>query len=196
MRKQLERARADRRYVTVRRRKGWAEVDGFVAAVGPKWFVVVCVSDAAFEGLAVLRIKDVRRVRRRGGHVLAKRALKHDGLWPPSVPELLDLDSARRVAFTAGSLCRVLSLSMEGPRPRVFFVANIYRITRRHIEAWEIDPKARWADDLSVPLEQLSRVVLRDPYVEKVTAIADAHEGNLWAVDQPGGSCGPPKRVS
>ena len=196
MRKQLERARADRRYVTIRRRKGWAEVDGFVAAVGPTWFVVVCVTDAAFEGFAILRIKDVRRVRRLGGRVLAKRALKHDGLWPPSVPELLDLDSARRVAFSAGSLCRVLSLSMEGRRPGVFFVGNIDRITRRRITAWEIGTRARWRGNLSVPLEQLSRVVLWDPYVEKITAIADAHEGNLWAADQRRGSSGPSKRVS
>ena len=182
MRKELKQAQRDRAYVEVVRRRGWVRTCGFVAAVGDEWFALVSVEDAVFEGVYVLRIRDVRRLEPLTRRTLHKRVLQRRGQWPPSVPELLDLDDTRRLAWTAGSLCRTLGVSEEGRTTRgVFHAGNTARITKKWWHLWEIDPKARWKGSISVRLDRLTRVILWMPYVETITAIADAHEGNLWA---------------
>lgn len=179
MRKELKAALRDRRYVTITRSKGWRRTDGYVVAVDHDWFAVLCLVDARFDGLAVLRVGDVRRVRTCGRQLLAQRVLEHHGMWPPAAPELLDLHDARSVAFSSGSLSRVLSFSEERRKPGAFWVGNTHRITKKWIQGWEIGPTGRWTGQRDIKLGQLTRVVLWDPYVEALTAIADAHERSV-----------------
>lgn len=173
MRKELLRACDERCYVTVVRRKGWEEFEGYVAAVGKEWFALVNIPRASFEGLVMLRIKDVRALATPPRPKRAKRALKLDGMWPPAVPDLLDLDSTRGLLFSAGSLSRTLAAANER-RTWGYFVAHVERITQRRLESHEVTPSGRWGHHLTIDHGLLTKVVLWDPYVERVTAIADA----------------------
>ena len=50
MRRELKQARDSGELVRVVRCKGWSSVEGYVAAVGKRWFVVVSVADSLYDG--------------------------------------------------------------------------------------------------------------------------------------------------
>ena len=172
-RKQLVKAMRDRRYVTMRRRRGWQEYDGFVAAVGDEWFALLHAPHVLYQGLVLMRVADVGAVKERGLRGRTKRALKLDGAWPPAVPESLVLDDTRSVLFTAGSLAVALGIGHEDDHPGVF-VAAVERITRKRLVCREVDPDGTWGRTVSPPLARLTQVLLWDPYVERITALAEA----------------------
>ena len=174
MRRELKQARDSGELVRVVRRKGWSSVEGYVAAVGKRWFVVVSVADSLYDGHALLRIDDVRRLRAGvSDPVLAQRFLELDGRWPPAAPHVLDLYDARSVVFTAGSLCRLVSLSTEGRVSASFFVGDIHRITAGRLHYREVTAQGSRGKLRSVRLSRLTRIVLWDPYVEKLAQLVE-----------------------
>lgn len=174
MRRELKQAQDACELVRVVRRKGWAPVEGYVAAVGKRWCVVVSVTNALYDGHVLLRIDDVRRLREPvGDPVLAQRFLELDGRWPPAAPHVLDLYDARSVAFTAGSLCRLVSLSQEGRSSALFAVGDIHRITDRRLHYRDVTPQGSRGKLRSLRLSRLTKLVLWDPYVEKLAQLVD-----------------------
>ena len=168
MRKQLKSARDSRAHVSVRTRD--SRVDGYVAAVGRQWCAVVAVDEAHYGGLVLLRTRDVRKVVPRDD-ALAKRFLQHAGMWPPAVPELLDLDSTSQVLFTAGSLGRTLALTAGGKSR----IAAVERIGRSRLTYRSISPKGTWRErSKDLRHARLTRITLWDPAVGTITEIADS----------------------
>ena len=157
MRRDLKQARDSRDLVRVVRRKTWDHVEGYVAAVGKQWCVLVTVDDGLYDGHVLLRIEDVRALRPpRSDRLVAKRLLQLDGRWPPAAAHLLDLYDARSVAFTAGSVCRRVVLWAETSRSRA--VGDIHRITGRRLHYL-----TRKGSSRSIALKRLTRIVLWDP---------------------------------
>lgn len=169
----LGKAVREQRYVTVHRRRGWEEVTGYVVGVGDRWVAVVAVPLASFEGLVFVRRKDVRRLVPARRARRAEAGLQMDGLWPPALPQSVDLDGTRELLFSVGALSRTLGFSNER-RAAGLFVAQVERITQRRLESREVTPGGRWGSSMTIDLDRLTRVVLWDPYVERITAIADA----------------------
>jgi hypothetical protein len=174
IRRDLKQARDSGELVRLVRRKGWASVEGYVGAVGKRWCVVVSVADGLYDGHAVLRVDDVRRLSApRSEPLLTQRFLELDGRWPPAAPHVLDLHSARSVAFTAGSLSRLVSLSVEGRAAPVLAVGDIHRITDRRLHYRAITPQGTRGKLRSLRLARLTRIVLWDPYVEKLAQLVE-----------------------
>jgi hypothetical protein len=169
----LGKAAREQRYVTLRRRRGWDEVTGYVVGVGERWVAVAAVPLASFEGLVFVRRKDVRRLVDARHARRAEAGLRMDDLWPPALPESVDLDDVRSLLFSVGALSRTLGFSDER-RASGLFVAQVVRITQRRLESREVTPNGRWGASMTIDLDRLTRVVLWDPYVERITAIADA----------------------
>jgi hypothetical protein len=179
VRKQLKAARDDRALVRVKRRKGWLQVEGYVAAVGKEWVAVQSFEELRYGGLQIVRVKDVRSLAEpRADATVTRRAMKHRGMWPPAIPDLLELDDARLLAFTAGSLAGAVSITDERRMEGRFWVGAVHRVTGTWLDLREISVKGRWNGDVvSMKLERLTRLVLWDPYVETITELADSHGG-------------------
>lgn len=170
----LKRARDERTLVSLVRRKGWEQLDGYVAAVGKEWAAVVQVADLAFAGIALVRRQDVRRVTPATTSTgTSRRALALAGHWPPAVPQHLDLWSTTDVLFTAGGLAPALGIATESLRPGTVHVGQVERIGRRNLHYREITASGRWRTrESSLPLEAITRVVVWDPYVGTLTQLA------------------------
>ncbi len=173
VRRELKQAAAEQRLVRVVRRKGWSSVEGYVAAVGREWFVVVSVIDGLYDGHVLLRDKDVRALKKpHSDPALSQRFLELEGRWPPAAPHLLDLHDTRSVAFTAGSVTRTLSVSGEARRAGWFFVGDIHRITARHLMLLPLTADGQpAAKPRRLRLLDLTRLVLWDPRVEQLAQL-------------------------
>ena len=172
IRRDLKQARDSAELIRIVRRKGWASVEGYVAAVGKRWCVVVSVTDGLYAGHALLRLEDIRRLSGpHGDPVLAQRFLELDGRWPPAAPHVLDLYDTRSVAFTAGSLSRLVSLSTESRASAHFAVGDIHRITAAKLHYREVTAQGSRGKLRSVRLSRLTRITLWDPYVEKLAQL-------------------------
>lgn len=171
--KHLKAALKDQRLVRITRGKGWSKYDGYVVSVSRGWCALQSVAAAQRTGLVMFRIKDVRKVGKpHHDSELARRALEHEGAWPPGMPALLDLEDVRSVLFTAGSLVPVIAFATE-QYARDFFVGNVFRITKKYLDTMEILPNGQWNEDLqSWYLGDITRVVLHDPYVDTLHAVA------------------------
>jgi hypothetical protein len=173
IRKQLNTARKNQRLVRITRGKGWTKYDGYVVAVSREWCALQSVAAAQRSGLVLFRTADVRKVgKAHHNKELARRALEHEGAWPPGMPALLDLQDVRSVLFTAGSIVPTIAFATE-QYARDFFVGNVFRITKKYLDTMEILPNGQWNEDLqSWYLDDITRVVLHDPYVDTLNAVA------------------------
>jgi hypothetical protein len=169
-RRDLKDARKDRRLVSVRRAKGWSRFDGYVVAVSRRWVAIESVEHSLPDGLRIVRIRDIRKLGKPSSNRrLTKTVLKHDGLWPPKAPDLLDLRDIRSILFTAGSLRPLIAVKCERRKPGAFQVGSVYRITRKRLHSGEVLPNGTWHKRYALnELADITMVVLRDPYVEKL----------------------------
>lgn len=142
---------------------------GFVLEVTDAWTALLSTRDGVPGALVLLRTGDVRRVRRSRRHeALAQRLLEAAGAWPPVLPEVLDLDDARTVLFTAASLAPVLGIGAGDD----LVTANVYRLGRRRAHVWEVTSDGRWRDELtSVALSDVTRVELGGPRLTALRAL-------------------------
>lgn len=60
--KRLDKAAATGRLVRVVRKKNWDHLDGSIVRVGKKWLLMAVHHQAGFDGHALVRRSDVRRV--------------------------------------------------------------------------------------------------------------------------------------
>lgn len=158
--------------VTLKRRGRMSDVEGYVVGIGKQWIAVLAVHDSLYDGHVLLRRDDLRSLGKPVSEPsLTQRFLELDDRWPPRAPETLDLHDARSVAFTAGGLTTLLAMYRERRRPRKFVVGRVERITTRRIEFLDVTPKGRWGKPSELRLEQLTKLVLWDPYVEKLAAL-------------------------
>jgi hypothetical protein len=173
IRTHLKAALKDQRLVRITRGKGWSKYDGYVVSVSRGWCALQSVAAAQRSGLVLFRTADVRKVGKpHHDKELAGRALEHEGAWPPGMPALLDLADVRTVLFTAGSLVPVIAFATE-QYARDFLVGNVFRITKKYFDTLEILPNGTWNEDLqSWYLDDITRVVLHDPYVDTLVALA------------------------
>ena len=173
IRAHLTAALDDQRLVRVACGKGWRTYDGYVVARSRDWCALQSVAAAQRTGLVLFRVADVRKVGTpHHDKELARRALEHEGAWPPAMPALLDLEDVRSVLFTAGSLVPVIAFAAE-QYARDFFVGTVFRITKKYLDTMEILPNGQWNEDVqSWFLDDITRVVLHDPYVDILNAVA------------------------
>lgn len=146
-RKQLARALEEQRLVRVVRRRRFAPCDGYVVSVSRSWSAIRVVTAGRPDGLMLFRTSDVHYL----GKPASKRgpsqdAMEQAGLWPPTLPTLLDLYDVRAALFTAGSLAPVLAVSRE---PRRVSVGNIHRITDKRLQFQPLGADGQWTGQLS-----------------------------------------------
>ena len=129
IRKQLIRAGGEQRLVTVVRRKRWLSYDGYVVAVSRDWVALRTLT----VGLVVLKVDDIRVVRKASGPKKTRRALKRRGEWPPTAPQVLDVWDLRSLLFTAGSLTPIVGIATEHAGRKALHAGTVFRITDKHV---------------------------------------------------------------
>lgn len=175
-RTELARVKKEHRLVELRRGKDWQRQDGYVVGLSKDWCALMMVDCGLPRGLVVMRTKDIRKIRRPNANAILTRAtLQRAELWPPHLPELIDLYDIRTLLSTAGSLAPVLAVATEKSAPGVFFAGNVLRIGQRNLLLREIKPNGRWGNDLSWKLRDITRVDLGTPYLENLRGVAGPH---------------------
>jgi hypothetical protein len=129
IRKKLIRAGGGQRLVTVVRRKRWTRYDGYVVAVSKDWVALRTLA----VGLVVLRVEDVRAVRKASRPKKTRAALKRRGQWPPSAPQVLDVWDLRSLLFTAGSLTPIVGVATERADRKALHAGTVFRITDKNV---------------------------------------------------------------
>jgi hypothetical protein len=147
IRRQLIKAGGEQRLVTVIRRKRWTRYDGYVVAVSKDWVALRTLS----VGLIVLRVQDIRQLKRASRPKKTRAALKRRDQWPPSAPAVLDVWDLRSLLFTAGSLTPIVGISAENLDRKALHAGTVFRIT---------DKKVHLSNGTKLGLADITRVNL------------------------------------
>ena len=152
-RERLEAARADRRYVRLRRGiTGAHDLDGYVVDIGTKWVLLARVDPmVVLDGFVAVRIADVAKVAERTSSAhFVRRALEIRGAWPPdrAVPAL-DLDGRRALLSSAGAQYPLITLHIEKSRPDACWIGAFHGFGGRQVGLVCVTTNARWEDDVT-----------------------------------------------
>lgn len=148
-------------------------VEGFVIGVGEQWVLLNLFDpDMFLDGYAALRLRDIRRVERRGGPAsFPVRALRHFGESPHPL-EGVDLDTIRGLLASLGSTYPLLLIHVEELDPEVCYVGKYVSASKRNLRLLEISPRATWDDEPTKwPLKAITRVEVGTRYAEALHAV-------------------------
>ena len=164
-------------FVRIHRRNGLDPISGVPVAVGAKWCAVTLEYDLAPEGIALIRRRDIRRIRAVRNPDVVQASWQHQGSWPPPTVEL-PLDRTRDLVHRLGVQRTCMQVHYEYDKPSAFLVGVPTAGGRRTFELLTVDTDAQWEDEQSVmTYREVSRFVLDSPYVERLLAVAEPFAG-------------------
>ena len=120
---------------------------GYVLDVGPKFFLLVEVSDEIyFNGFRCIRIQDVRNLKFQASDArFPKLALERRGLRRPPKPDV-DLSSTQLMLQSAGRAFTAIAIFRETINHELLHIGHVLDVTEKRISLLEIDPDADWDD--------------------------------------------------
>jgi hypothetical protein len=148
-------------------------VEGFVVGVGEQWVLLNLFDpDMFLDGYVALRLRDIRRVERRGGpDSFPLRALQHFGQSRRPLKGV-DLDTIDGLLASLGSVYPLLLVYVEELHPEVCYVGKYVSTSKRNLRLLEISPRATWDDKPTEwPLKAISRVEVGTRYAEALHAV-------------------------
>lgn len=148
-------------------------MEGFVVGLGQRWVLLAVLDPNMYlNGYAALRLKDVSKVKRRGGpNTFVGRVLTRRGHWPPVAVDV-NLDSVGDLIASAAELGPLVTLHIEKEAPDVCFIGRPVRLTHRSVRLLEINPEAQWADQPTKwRFADLTRVEFGGKYEEALVLI-------------------------
>lgn len=130
----------------IRRIPGADRLQGFVVGLGSEWAAIeVVADDLALDGVALVRVADVKRVRfdaDRGDGLLVMRALRARGDFPPSVLPvgLDDLEAPLRAAEG-----QMIAVHREWFGPDLCWIGVVRTLDRDRLGLLQVDPGGIWS---------------------------------------------------
>ena len=168
-------AAADGRLVRVVRRKGWDRLDGSIVSVGGKWLVIALQVDAGFNGYALVRRSDVRRVEFDAKAGFVSKALAAEGHWPLPGLDGLDLATTQGVLRSTAQLVPLVSIHYEPQNPNACLIGVPHDFARRKFKLQTVTPTAEWeVEDSTFRYRSVSRIDLLGAYEQRLAAVAGA----------------------
>ncbi|QGV82291.1 hypothetical protein [Streptomyces ficellus] len=150
--RKLDRAVRTGELVRIRRSIAHADrIEGFVVGVSPAWTLIAPCSDVQIDGWAAVRTPDIVKVRRRGDDTcLTVRALRRRGQWPVRMPgRAVPLDGPAALAESAADGFGLITVHAERRRPDACWIGALTAVRRASLRVREVDPDARWQDDVT-----------------------------------------------
>jgi hypothetical protein len=173
IRLQLTDAMRTRRLVRLSRRFERSPVSGHVLDVGPKFFLLVLVSDRLwFDGFECFRVADVNNLTPHPYAAFARAALKKRGERMPRKPRV----SVQRMAellVSAGRAFPLVAIHREEVDPNVCWIGRVLDVKRDQVSLIEIDPAAKWSrQPSSYRLSEITRVNFGGDYENALQLVA------------------------
>lgn len=162
---QLTDAMAARTYVRLARRFEDSYIEGYVLAIGPKFFLLALVNDKLWlDGFECFRIADIRKVRPAPYAAFAEKALKLRGEHRPR-NQRIKLDSIEDLLRSANRAFPLVTIHLEKADPDACYIGRVADISRRKVSLLQITPGAEWDEHpTSYPLKKITRVSFGGDY--------------------------------
>lgn len=169
----IDEAISDGRLVRVTRRKGWERLDGSIVSRSSRWLLLAIEHDAGFDGHALVRVADVRRIRPYQSSSFVERALQHEGHWPLPQLEGVDLSSTRTVLESLAALEMLLAIHYEQEHPYECLIGVPRRFVRKKFRLQNVGTDAQWeAEDSVHRYKWVSRIDIGNAYERRLAAVA------------------------
>lgn len=169
----IDEAIAAGRLVKVTRRKGWDRLDGSIVSRSSKWLLVAIEYDAGFDGHALVRVSDVRRIQAYPSSTFIERALDADGHWPLPLLEGVDLSSTRAALRSRAASQPLLAVYSENDHPDECLIGVPRVFGRREFRLQNVGTDAEWdAEDSFHRYGSVSRIDVGNAYERRLAAVA------------------------
>lgn len=154
---------------------GSDRIEGYVVAVGSKWFLVADTHETGLDGFVALRLRDVERVwRYDAGDELLRRFMEHRGEWPVAAPAFeIDLDTTAGLVRTVAAAEPLIGVMNEPYEPDVVMIGTPRYADEAGFLLVEVSHRGKWADELGRwAYRDISRVDFGGPYERMLAAVA------------------------
>lgn len=173
IRERVDEAADGGRLVKVTRRKGWDRLDGSIVSHSSKWLLLAIEYDAGFDGHAVVRVSDVRRIQPYPSSSFVERALDREGHWPLPRLEGVDLSSTRAVLQSLAASQSLLAIYNEYNHSDECLIGVPRVFGRRKFRLQNVNPGADWdAQDSVHRYRSVSRIDVGNSYERRLSAVA------------------------
>lgn len=170
--RRVEEASRDGRLVRVERKKNWGRLDGSILRSGPKWLLMAVEFDAGFDGHALIRKSDVRRVRPDPTAGFTQRALAAEGHWPLPGLDDIDLTTTQSLLRSAARVAPLIRVSYEQEDPNDCRIGMPHNFQRREFTLRLVTTAAEWDIDTVFQYRSVSRVNLGGAYERRLATVA------------------------
>ena len=156
---QLEKAMQQRRLVRFSRRYEDATVRGYVLEVGPKFFLLLVVSDRIwFDGFECFRIADISKLRPDPYAEFVETALRKRTAARPPKPAV-SLHSIKELLDSVSRAFPLVTIHLERTSPDVCYIGRVLGIRKGNVSLVEIRPDATWEETpTNYRLKDITRV--------------------------------------
>jgi hypothetical protein len=149
-------------------------VTGYVAGVGPDWFLLCVVSDEMlFNGFQAFRLVDVVKVWHPAPHsAFIERALGLRGLARPDDPGL-DLETLNGLLTSASQHSPLVTIHREVVDPESCHIGRVIGVSERVVRLKAMTPDATWSERIEeYLLTEVTRVDVGGLYEDALNAVA------------------------
>jgi hypothetical protein len=169
---QLKKAVRDGRLVKFSRRFEDDIIRGYVLDVGPRFFMLLILSDRVwFDGFECFRTQDVRSFTTDPYRGFAEAVLKKRGERKPRAPKI-SVASIEDVLLTASRYFPLVTIHLERSDPEVCYIGRIIGIEGDQVSMLEIAPGAVWHKNPSkYRLSHITRVGFGGDYENALAII-------------------------
>jgi len=176
---QIENAMKSKRLVRFSRRYENSIITGYVLAVGPKFFLLLLVSDRIwFDGFECFRIVDVSKFRPCQNVVFVEAALKKRKVRKPKKPKI-NVKGIEEILKSAAKLFPLLAIHQEKIDPEVCFIGRVADVKNGKIPLLEIGTDAKWEiTPILYKLNNITRVSFGGDY-EGALALVGGEPANV-----------------
>ena len=173
LRELIVEAATDRRLVKVTRRKGWDRLDGSIVSRSSKWLLLAIEYDAGFDGHALVRVSDVRRIQQYPSSSFVERALDREGHWPLPRLEGVDLSSTRAALESLAASESLVAIHYEQEHPDECLIGVPRSFGRKKFRLQNVGTDAKWdAEDSVHRYKWVSRIDVGNAYERRLAAVA------------------------
>lgn len=169
----IEKAAGDGRLIRLTRRRGWDRLDGSIVARSRKWLLLALELDAGFDGHALVRVSDVRRLERSPNAAFVERALAVEGHWPLPGLEGVELASTRAALRTLADSVGLVSIGYEQDHPDECLIGLPRHFGQKKFRLQTVNPAAEWdTEDATFRYRSVSRIDVGGSYERRLSAVA------------------------
>jgi hypothetical protein len=148
-------------------------VNGYILAIGPRWFLLALVGDGIrFNGFQCFRLSDVRELQVPHAYAaFAEAALKKRGERLPKKPRV-SVAGIEELLLSANRAFPLVTIHREKVDPDICEIGRVVQVKDGRVSLLEINPDATWdAEPKQYRLRDITRVDFGGEYEEALQLV-------------------------